>query len=281
MALVVLLAVLLAGAAAGFGYLAWQRQQAADAVRAVERESLPAVERAYDAPADEPAENPIDFEALRRESPDVYAWLYVPNTNVNLPVLQRPGDDFFYLDHDRYGEPAVEGAVFSQMANATDFFDPVTVLYGHNIVNDAMFATLHAYEDPAFFADNPELYVYLPDRILAYEVVAAYEYDDRHILNSFDFSDPAVRTGYFASVLAPDDPKANVRDGAQLDADDRIVQLRRAVREAAESKLRNGVIDTNDLLRKITEEATAATARSAREIELVKTIYELKHTINR
>ena len=128
---------------------------------------LPAVERAYDAPADEPAENPIDFEALRRESPDVYAWLYVPNTNVNLPVLQRPGDDFFYLDHDRYGEPAVEGAVFSQMANATDFSDPVTVLYGH----------------------------------------------------------PAVRTGYFASVLAPDDPKANVRDGAQLDADDRIVQL--------------------------------------------------------
>ena len=132
----------------------------------------------------------------------------MPNTNVNLPVLQRPGDDFFYLDHDRYGEPAVEGAVFSQMANATDFSDPVTVLYGHNIVNDAMFATLHAYEDPAFFADNPELYVYLPDRILAYEVVAAYEYDDRHILNSFDFSDPAVRTGYFASVLAPDDPKA-------------------------------------------------------------------------
>ncbi len=63
--------------------------------------------------------------------------------------------------------------------------------------------------------------------------------------------------------------------------DDRIVALRRSVREAAESKLRNGVIDTNDLLRKITEEATAATARSAREIELVKTIYELKHTINR
>ncbi|WP_295911386.1 TolC family protein [uncultured Alistipes sp.] len=63
--------------------------------------------------------------------------------------------------------------------------------------------------------------------------------------------------------------------------DDRIVALRRSVREAAESKLRNGVIDTNDLLRKITEEAAAATARSAREIELVKTIYELKHTVNR
>ena len=63
--------------------------------------------------------------------------------------------------------------------------------------------------------------------------------------------------------------------------DDRIVALRRSVREAAESKLRNGVIDTDDLLRKITDEAAAATARSAREIELLKTIYELKHTMNR
>lgn len=52
------------------------------------------------------------------------------------------------------------------------------------------------------------------------------------------------------------------------------------MREAAESRLRNGVIDTNDLLGKITEEDAAATARSAREIELLKAIYELKHTIN-
>lgn len=63
--------------------------------------------------------------------------------------------------------------------------------------------------------------------------------------------------------------------------DDRIVALRRSVREAAESKLRNGIIDTTDLLQKITEENNAATARSAREIELLKTIYELKHTLNR
>jgi len=45
--------------------------------------------------------------------------------------------------------------------------------------------------------------------------------------------------------------------------------------------LRNGVLDTNGLLRKIADEDAAAAARSAREIELLKTIYELKHTINR
>lgn len=57
--------------------------------------------------------------------------------------------------------------------------------------------------------------------------------------------------------------------------------LRRSVREAAESKLRNGIIDTHDLLSKITDESTASMARSMREIELLKAIYEYKHTINR
>ncbi len=65
-----------------------------------------------------------------------------------------------------------------------------------------------------------------------------------------------------------------------LSDDDRIVALRRSVREAAEAKLREGVIDTTDLLRKITDENNATTARSAREIELLKTICQLKHTIN-
>lgn len=64
-------------------------------------------------------------------------------------------------------------------------------------------------------------------------------------------------------------------------ADDaRIISLRQSVREAAESKLRNGIIDTNDLLQKITDEAAARSAQSVHEIELLKALYELKHTIN-
>lgn len=64
-------------------------------------------------------------------------------------------------------------------------------------------------------------------------------------------------------------------------ADDaRIVALRQSVREAAESKLRNGIIDTNDLLQKITDEAAARSAQSVHEIELLKALYELKHTTN-
>src|SRR5574344_358419 len=65
-----------------------------------------------------------------------------------------------------------------------------------------------------------------------------------------------------------------------LSEDDKIVDLRTRVREATESKLRNGVIDSSDLLEKITAENNAAISRSSREIELLKAIYELKHTVN-
>lgn len=62
--------------------------------------------------------------------------------------------------------------------------------------------------------------------------------------------------------------------------DERIVRLRRSVRMAAESRLANGMIDTTDLLRKITDETAAAINRSTHEIELLQAIYRLKHTLN-
>ena len=62
--------------------------------------------------------------------------------------------------------------------------------------------------------------------------------------------------------------------------DSRIVELRRRVRMAAESQLKNGVIDATDLLRKISDETAAALARSTHEIELLQAIYRLKTTLN-
>ncbi len=71
------------------------------------------------------------------------------------------------------------------------------------------------------------------------------------------------------------------RQQAVLAEDARIVELRTSVRKAAESRLVNGVIDTTDLLGKITDEATASLNAVYHKIELVKTIYQLKHTLNR
>lgn len=65
-----------------------------------------------------------------------------------------------------------------------------------------------------------------------------------------------------------------------LEDDARIVELRRSVRMAAESKLRNGVINPTDLLQKIAEETTAVLNKNMHEIELLQAIYRLKNTLN-
>ena len=62
--------------------------------------------------------------------------------------------------------------------------------------------------------------------------------------------------------------------------DDDIISLRTSVRQAAESKLKHGIIDVNNLLQEITRENQARIDRSSHEIELLKNIYELKNTIN-
>ena len=86
----------------------------------------------------------------------------------------------------------------------------------------------------------------------------------------------------FNSRLQAEQESAEVRRIREAIADDdRIVALRSRVREAAEVRLQEGMIDTHDLLGKISDETTAKIARSTHQIELVKAIYDLKHTLNK
>ena len=65
-----------------------------------------------------------------------------------------------------------------------------------------------------------------------------------------------------------------------MEQDQEIISLRQQVRKAAESKLSHGIIDVNDLLRDINSENAALVQRSIHEIEMLKHVYELKHTVN-
>ena len=86
----------------------------------------------------------------------------------------------------------------------------------------------------------------------------------------------------FNSRLQAEQESAEVRRIRDAIADDdRIVALRSRVREAAEVRLQEGMIDTHDLLGKISDETSAKIARSTHQIELVKAIYDLKHTLNK
>ena len=213
----VVLAVLIVIVLAGIGYLVWSQMQMDSALQQQESNEIPQTEQLV--------KNPIDFQSLKAENNDIYAWIYIPNTKVNLPILQHVENDNYYLDHDQDGNYSVAGAIFTQSMNSTDFSDPVTVVYGHNMKNDGMFASLHYFEDPDFFNENDTFYIYTQNKILTYTIVSAYQYDNRHIMNSFDFSDPKVRESYFKSVSNPDSLVVNKRDDIQLTEDSKIVQL--------------------------------------------------------
>lgn len=196
---------------------------------------------------DNRVENPVDFASLQERNPEIYAWISVPNTEIELPVFQSNSDDLFYLNRDIDGKKSRLGSLFTQSANKRDFSDPVTVIYGHNYYSGGMFTNLHYFEDKEFFDENEYFYIYTPDRKLTYRIVSAYKYDDRHILNSFDFSDEAVVEEYFDYVLHPLAMLRNVREDAILSKDDKLVVLSTCLTGGYSGRyLVNGVLVKNE-----------------------------------
>ena len=62
----------------------------------------------------------IDFKALKAENPDIFAWLHVPGTNIDCPVLQSEEADDYYETHNAYGKEDPKGAVYTELANLKD-----------------------------------------------------------------------------------------------------------------------------------------------------------------
>lgn len=171
------------------------------------------------------AENPIDFDSLADINDEIYAWITIPNTNVDYPVLQSKTNDLFYIDHDVNKNYLFAGSIYSELSNLRNFSDRDTVLYGHNMLDGSMFADLHKFEDEDFFNENRYIYVYQKNRKLTYEIVSAYNYDSRHIMNSFNFADDNVFEEYINDVMNPHSSVHNVNSDVELNLDSKLLTL--------------------------------------------------------
>lgn len=169
----------------------------------------------------------IDWHKLQERNTDVYAWIFVPGTKIDYVVVQpsKSKSDLFYINKDLDKNYKFAGTIFSERMNKKDFSDPVTVLYGHNMLNGSMFATLHKFHNPKFFKKHKKMYVYQPNRRLTYKIYSSYTYDDRHIMNSFDFTDSKVLKKYQKFTLKPKSLDKNVRKHTSLNANSKILTL--------------------------------------------------------
>ncbi|MFD1403924.1 class B sortase [Robinsoniella peoriensis] len=171
------------------------------------------------------ADLPVNIAEIQKEMPDVYGWIEIPGTKVNYPVVQREDDNLYYLNRTPEGSSNIEGSIFSEDYNRRDFTDPVTVLYGHNMKNGDMFGELHLYEDKSFFDANRDLYIYLKDRKLTYRIFAAVLFDNRHIMQSYDFSGEDSFLSFIREIMNIRNMRSNMDRDISILPTDKILTL--------------------------------------------------------
>lgn len=110
-------------------------------------------------PADDGGDNPT-LEDLKKKNPDVKAWLQVPETNIDYPVVQGQ-DDMEYINKNVYGEFELSGAIFLSCLNKDDFSDPYNLIYGHNMKNGGMFADVVDFINKKYFDEHKKGKLYL------------------------------------------------------------------------------------------------------------------------
>lgn len=176
-------------------------------------------------PKEPQEEIPIDFASLQAQNPDVYAWIQIPDTNVDYPILQSATDDSYYLDHTIDGVEGYPGSIYTESLNSKDFTDFNTVIYGHDMKDGSMFKHLHKYEDMSFLMEHQDVIIYTPEQKYVYRIFAAVEYDDRHVMYSYDFNTDAGKQEFLDSIYNVTSMTKNIRSDINVGIEDRILTL--------------------------------------------------------
>lgn len=118
----------------------------------------------------------VDFEQLLRQNADAAAWIYCPDTPINYPVVQGT-DNSYYLDHMIDGKENPSGTIFLDHRCAAALTDSYSVIYGHNLKDQAIFGSLPNYADQAYYDAHPIMYLLTPERNFVMELFAGFVTD--------------------------------------------------------------------------------------------------------
>lgn len=106
-----------------------------------------------------PTEDPVlsailpEYRAVWKMNNDLIAWIQIPDTNINYPVLQSDEKDY-YLYRNFSGEDNIHGAIYArEECDVLSPSDNVTV-YGHHMKDGSMFNNLDYYMKKSFWQDH-------------------------------------------------------------------------------------------------------------------------------
>lgn len=230
--LIAILVVVLVSALSIIGVLiALGFQKSNDKTAEAEKKPEPVPVKQVETPVEEPpavetVAPKIDFQGLWAVNPDAYAFIEVPGTQVNYPVMQSSTqEEDYYLNVTFEGVAALPGSIYTRMINAKDFSDPITVIYGHDMLDGSYFGDLKNYVDRAFFDTYRDLFIYLPDRQLQYQIIAEVVHDDSLISNAHDLKDPNSVPAFIQESMGIQEAQNQFAEDMNVTPEDRLIVL--------------------------------------------------------
>lgn len=155
-------------------------------------------------------------QAMNGTYPDVVGWLYIPDTPINYPIMQRDDNDF-YLHHAYDGSSLKSGSIFLDYRCENRFINPINIVYGHNMRNGSMFAGLLKFSDSAYFVSHRYGWLSTPEAVYRVDFFSCAKADMYDEL--YDGSTPVSQ---WIPHIA--DRSAVFRD-AEFSEDDRFISL--------------------------------------------------------
>ena len=105
------------------------------------------------------ADSAIDLAALKKQNKDFVAWLNIPGTKVDYPVVLSDNTDY-YLTHTFSGAKSSLGTLFS--LGKTDYANGKAIaIYGHHITGsgEKMFKPLLSYKEQSFYTEHQYIHL--------------------------------------------------------------------------------------------------------------------------
>lgn len=178
----------------------------------------------------EPYSSPVDFEALWKVNPDIYAWIDIPNTDVSYPIVCSSKGDEYYLNRTVEGRSGYPGSIFTYNVNAKDFTDFNTVIYGHNMKDASMFGSLYKYRNEVFFNEHRTIWIFTPDSMLVYRVFAAVIHNDKLITEAYNNNDSGDCRRFLDSIFRNRKLGSIIMNDVDVTPDDKIITLSTCIR---------------------------------------------------
>lgn len=177
-------------------------------------------EAAPPAPEKKTRPSRMNFEPIKKELPEVEAWIKLSGTKMDYPVMYG-SDNEFYLNHLPNGKQSSSGSIFIDCRNSPDFSDPNTLIYGHRMKSGAMFGVLRYYSNQSYYDKHPVISIFTPDGDYDVELIAAYAFDQTVETPHFVFDDEEDFDNYIREARR----RSPFKSGVEVSCGDRLVTL--------------------------------------------------------